>query len=366
MPTDSPPDGFTSARILVVDDQEANVRLLEGLLETWGYSQVRTTRDSSEVLGLVAQWRPDLLMLDLQMPPPDGFRLMEELARTQRGPVRLPMIALTADISPEAKRRALALGAAEFLTKPFDADEVRLRVANLLETRRLELELASQNETLEQRVRARTRDLERTRLEILDRLAVAAEYRDDDTHQHAQRVGRTAALLADALGLGPEEVQLIQRAAPLHDIGKIAIPDSILLKPGRLTAVEFETMKGHTLAGSRILGTSTSRLLQAAEEIAYSHHERWDGHGYPAGRAGEDIPVTGRLVTVADVFDALTHDRPYKVAVPIDQAISEIRALSGASFDPRVVRAFEALDHEALLAPVTGSQVLVEAPAARP
>jgi PAS domain S-box-containing protein len=196
---------------------------------------------------------------------------------------------------------------------------------------------------LEASVRERTQDLERAQLETLQRLAIASEYRDDDTGLHTKRVGLTAGRIATELGLPPEQVQVLLRAAPLHDVGKIGIGDSILLKPGKLTAEEFETMKQHTVIGSKMLSDSTSAWLQMAEEIALTHHERWNGQGYPQGLCGEDIPLVGRIVAVADVFDALTHERPYKPAWPVAEAINEIQLQSGTQFDPAVVSAFLAL-----------------------
>ena len=283
---------------------------------------------------------------------PAGFRILELLGHRKTGRNPVPVIVLTADIAPDARRRALALGARDFVGKPFDLAEVQHRVANVLETRRVQLELQRQNDVLAERVRERTVDLEQARVEVLDRLALAAEYRDDDTQEHARRIGRTSRRIADRLGLGSGERELIARAAPLHDVGKIGVPDSILLKPARLTVEEFEVMKGHTRIGAELLADGRSPVLQLAREIALSHHERWDGAGYPNGLAGEEIPLAGRIVAVADVFDALTHARPYKEAWPIDQAVLEIAGESGRQFDAAVVEAFQALDHEALLTPI--------------
>jgi PAS domain S-box-containing protein len=204
---------------------------------------------------------------------------------------------------------------------------------------------------LEQAVRERTSALQEARLENLTRLALAAEYRDDDTHQHTQRVGRNAQLIAQSLGCDEHFVWAIELAAPLHDVGKIGIPDHILLKPGKLTDEEFELMKTHTTIGAAILGGSRSELLRMGEEIALSHHERWDGSGYPHGVAGESIPLTGRIVAVADAFDAMTNARPYKKAMPVQAALDELARCSGSHFDPDVVQAFRwALGHD--LSPV--------------
>lgn len=186
------------------------------------------------------------------------------------------------------------------------------------------------------------------RVETLQRLALAAEYRDDDTHQHTERVGALAAMLARGIGLSKEEVAVIRRAAPLHDIGKLGVSDAILLKRGTLTAREQKAMQAHTTIGARILAGSQSQVLRIGEEIALTHHERWDGDGYPRGIAGESIPISGRVTTLADVFDALTHTRPYKEVWPLQEAVDEISRLSGSYFDPKIVQTFLALDHELL------------------
>jgi putative two-component system response regulator len=340
-----------SAPILVVDDEQANVMLLERVLQQSGYSNLVATTDSSQVVALCERLQPDLLLLDLHMPEPDGFELMRLLAPWTAKKGYLPILVLTADVSQEAKQQALSMGAQDFLTKPLDPIEVRLRVNNLLETRQLHTQLQRHNELLEQRVRVRTSDLEQSRLEILDRLALAAEYRDDDTHQHAQRIGRTAGLLAVQLKLGAKTASEIRRAAPLHDIGKIGIPDQILLKPGNLTPDEFEVIKTHTTIGAQMLSGSQAPLLQMAEQIALTHHERWDGTGYPVALASDQIPISGRIVAVADVFDALAHERPYKQAWPLDEVLAELSDQSGRQFDPAVIDAFQALDHAALLEP---------------
>jgi putative two-component system response regulator len=342
----------TWARILVVDDQEPNVVLVERMLAQWGYEQVTTTTQSHEVPNLCATLQPDLILLDLQMPKPDGFELMEILQPQTDGPPPVPVLVLTADATQATRQRALTAGASDFLSKPLDPVEMRLRIGNLLETRRLQLDLLGQNQELEARVGARTQDLERARLELLERLALAAEYRDDNTQEHAQRVGRTVALLARALGTAEADVEVLASAAPLHDIGKIGIPDAILLKRAPLTEEEFGLMKAHTTIGAQILSGSEFAILDTAERIARCHHERWDGAGYPDGLAGDGIPLAGRLVALADVFDALAHQRPYKEAWPIERVLAEIEAGAGTHFDPEVVRAFMTLDHLELLTPM--------------
>jgi putative two-component system response regulator len=333
------------ARILVVDDEEANVALLERLLGMAGYRNVVSTIDPRKVRGLLNEFRPDLILLDLLMPHLDGFAVMEMLASEVPADSYLPVLVLTADATRETRRRALAGGAKDFLTKPLDVDEVLLRIANMLDIRYLHLQLQGEKEALEDRVQERTQELEDSYIDTFERLALAAEYRDDDTGQHTLRVGRMAALLAQELGLPTKDVELLTRAAGLHDVGKIGIPDDILLAPRKLTIEEFEVVKTHTVIGAKILAGSRSPLLSMAEEIAWSHHERWDGRGY-GGLAGEEIPLYGRITTVADVFDALTHKRPYKEAWPLDEAIAEISRQRGEQFDPRVVDAFVAVNDE--------------------
>ena len=334
----APPELETS-RILVVDDEEANVEALDRLLHRAGYPWVMTTTDPFEAARYFEEIRPDLVVLDLHMPEKDGFAVMAEIADRVPTAEYLPILVLTGDLDPVSRERALGAGAKDFVTKPFEATEVLLRIRNLLETRELHLRLARHAEELEGRVQERTRDLADAQLEILSRLAIAAEYRDDVTGQHAERVGALSALIAEELGLPSEKVELIRWAAPLHDIGKIGIPDAILMKPGKLLDAEYEVMKTHTTIGARILSGSRFPLMQMARKIALTHHERWDGRGY-TGISGPDVPIEGRIVAVADTFDCLTNERPYKAAMPVDQTVDLIASESGRHFDPTVVDAF--------------------------
>lgn len=327
------------ARVLIVDDSESRCRLLVEILHSFGFSNVRTVKDPRQVLALYTTFRPDVILLDLWMPYLDGFAILEQLRPRVLDGLPVPIIVLTADDTPEAKQRALSLGAKDFLTAPFDDEEVRLRISNLLETRLLQARLRGQNKILEEQIEERTDELERARLEIVRRLALAAEYRDDNTGKHAERVGKTSGAVALNLGKSTTYVDTIKEAAPLHDVGKIGISDQILLKPGKLTSDEFDLIKTHTAIGARILSGSRVRVLQIAEEIALTHHERWDGRGYH-GLKGDAIPLCGRIVAIADVFDALKSDRPYKSAWTHEQAIEEIESQRGKQFDPDVVDAF--------------------------
>lgn len=335
---------------------------MERMLQKAGYDNVHATDDSSEVVRITAEFCPDLILLDVRMPPPDGLTLLRDLAPWISAPGMVPVIMLTADADPRTRYEALELGARDFVSKPLDLGELQLRIRNVLETRRLQVEIQSQNERLERTIEEGVLDLAEVQVELVERLALAAEYRDDETQEHAWRVGRTAALLAERLGMGADQVALIRRAAPLHDVGKIGIADAIFRKPGALSPEEFAAMKQHVAIGTNILSGSASPVLRLAEEIVSTHHERWDGTGYPAGLEGDQIPITGRIVAVADVFDALTHSRPYKVAWPLEDAVAEIRKCAGTHFDPAVVDAFFELSHAHLLAPVarqTGGREVV-------
>ncbi len=333
------------ARILIVDDEPANVLLLERILARGGSKDVRSTTDARRALPIFLEFEPDLVLLDLLMPHMDGFAVMEQIQPRLAMDAYLPILVLTADVTPAAKQKALSGGAKDFLTKPLDATEVLLRIRNLLQTRWLHRQLHGEKEMLTEEVAARTRELELARLEMLERLARAAEFRDFDTGKHAQRVGNLSALLAETLGWSTDRVALIRQAAPLHDIGKIGISDAILLKPDRLTPAEYEIIKSHTVIGAGLLSGSRSPLLQLAEEIALYHHERWDGTGY-AYLLGDQTPLAARIVAVADVFDALTHDRPYRPAWSLERVVPHMTEESGTAFDPEVVAAFLSVKDE--------------------
>jgi putative two-component system response regulator len=333
-------DAERAARILVVDDNLASLNLLMQVLQRFGFSNLHGVCDGRAVLHAVLDFRPDIVLQDLHMPGVDGLALISEIMSLQGRRSYLPILVLTADSSREARDAALAAGARDFLTKPYDSGEVFLRVRNLIETRLLHLELQRQNAALSRSCEARTEELEVAKLEILERLARAADFRDESTHGHTTRVGELAARIAAQLGLTEAEIEHIRIAARLHDIGKIGLSDSILMKPGPLGPAEFEAQEKHTLIGADILSGSRFPILKLAEEIALTHHESWDGAGYPHGLRGDAIPICGRIVAVADVFDALTHERAYKHAWRLDDAVEEIKLQSGVKFDPAVVDAF--------------------------
>jgi putative two-component system response regulator len=331
-----------NSRILIIEDQQENITLLQKLLVRAGFANHRSVTESCEAITAFREYCPDLVFLDLHMPCPDGFEILRQLHSLIPQQTYLPIVVLTAELSQPAKQKALCLGAKDFITRPFDNIEIILRINTLLGTRLLNRELEQQNQILDERVRERTLDLENAQVEILHRLALVAEHRDDTTGAHTLRVGELAALLGRSIRLPEPQVQLIRMAAPLHDLGKIGIRDKILLKPAKLTAEEYELVKTHTIIGARILSGSKFPILQLAEKIALYHHERWDGTGY-CGLQSEEIPVEARIVAIADAYDVLTHRRPYKEAWSAPAAIAEIRSQSGRQFDPQLVSKFTEL-----------------------
>jgi len=310
-------DKALSANILIVDDKPDNVSLLEMMLSFSGYTNVQSTTDPREVEGLYQDNDFDIILLDIRMPHMDGFQVMERLSHIVKGDY-LPILILTAQNDMDTRLKALEAGARDFVTKPFDKMEVLNRIHNMLEVRFLYKERLQQNDILESKVKKRTLELQnrneelaRTRLDIIRRLGRAGEYRDNETG--------------------------------MHDVGKIGIPDAVLLKPGKLAPDEFDIIKTHSEIGGDIIGEHQSDLMQMARTIALTHHEKWDGSGYPNGLKGEDIPIEGRIAAVCDVFDALTSSRPYKTGWPVDKAMAFINEQSGAHFDPELVRLFNAV-----------------------
>jgi putative two-component system response regulator len=347
---------ITAARILIIDDDTDVVKMLENILRFDGFQHVQGMTNSRGALAQFIEYAPDLVLLDLTMPAPDGFQLMKLMASHIHPLLFLPIIVITGETGTQARRQALESGASDYICKPFAADEVCLRVRNQLRIHFQQQFLHEENLILEREVIERTRELEdyelelkQSQIEVTVRLARAAEHRDDETGQHTQRVGLTCFLIAQTMNLAPEATALLRRSAPLHDVGKIGVPDSILRKPGKLNEEEWRTMQSHCHVGASLLSGGRSALLQMAERVAISHHERWDGTGYPHHERGAAIPIEGRIVAVADVFDALTHDRPYKSAWSVEQALTEIRSQRGRQFDPDAVDAFLDLPHAQLV-----------------
>lgn len=330
------------AKILIVDDNSSNIDLLSKILLKDGYENIFSTTNPLEVQSLYVEHQFSLIILDLNMPNLDGFQVMRIL-KENFPDVWIPIIIVTAQNDQPSKIRSLSLGARDFLTKPIDRLEVINTVYNIIETKMMQIILENQNVILEQKINERTQKLKTSYNELISALGRAAEYKDNETGNHILRMALYSKEVAKAYGLSDEFSNLLQNASPMHDVGKIGIRDSILLKPGKLTPEEFEIMKEHTTIGYNILNHSSSgsQLIKLAAEIALSHHEKWDGSGYPSQLSGENIPISGRIVAVADVFDALTTTRPYKKAWPLQDALDLIYSNSGSHFDPQVVEAFQ-------------------------
>jgi putative two-component system response regulator len=327
------------ATILIVDDEQLNIDMLQLLLRKAGYLNILSTTDPNQAAPLYATHYPDLVLLDINMPGKDGFAVLQELRKVERRSY-LPVMVLSAATDEASRIRALELGARQFLHKPFSQIEVTIRIHNMLEVRLLHRELRNQNKILEKKVQERTQELLATQLEIVQRLGLAAEHRDNETGAHIMRMSHYSELLARAHALPRQDCELILNASPMHDIGKIGTADAILLKPGKLTVEEFEIMKAHTTIGADLLANGKSQLMETARIIALTHHEKWDGSGYPYGLRGEAIPIMGRIVAVCDVFDALTSERPYKRAWSVAAAVQEIVRMQGKHFDPQLVDHF--------------------------
>lgn len=321
---------FRRQCILVVDDTAENIDILASILHQ-EYRVMAATTGKKALEIAVSSEPPDLILLDVMMPEMDGF---EVCRRLKESPLtrKIPVIFVTALGEVKDESSGFACGGVDYIAKPVSPPIVRARV-------RTHLALYDQHQVLEKKVQERTEELKNTRLEIIRRLGRAAEFKDNETGMHVIRMSKYSHLVALAHGLPEGEADLILNAAPMHDVGKIGIPDRILLKPGPLDQQELIVMRTHCQIGYRIIGEHDSELLKAAAVVAYTHHEKWDGSGYPRGLAGKDIPLISRIVALADVFDALASRRPYKEAWPIEQVVEEIRRQSGCHFDPELVPA---------------------------
>ncbi|WP_406667083.1 HD domain-containing phosphohydrolase [Gallaecimonas sp. GXIMD1310] len=326
------------AHILVIDDIETNVLLMQDILSMGGYHNIHGITDPTQVPAFVRENPVDILLLDQSMPELSGLELFSLLKEEH---YRLPpVLMITALNDQELRHRALASGIADFINKPFDIGEVLLRIENNLDRYFLQKTLDAQVIDLEGMVKQRTEELHESYMELLRCLAKAAEFRDNETGAHVMRIGATAKMLAEAIGCDKEYCEMLLMAAPMHDVGKIGIPDGILLKTGPLNEQEREVMKRHPAIGREILGVGQSRLVKMASEIALYHHEFWNGKGYPAGIAGEHIPLSARITSVCDVYDALRSVRPYKSAFSVEKAKEILADMAGGHLDPELTANF--------------------------
>lgn len=350
-----------TAKIMIVDGDPHNIMTYRRHLNLEGYENLVATSDSREALPLIRQERPDVLLLDIQMPEISGLDILRVIGLDPKLQY-IPVLILTAAADSATRKEALDLGASDFLQKPIEPNELLPRVRNAIVIRKHYEMASSEAARLEQQVERRTRQLEATRQQLILCLARAAEHRDNDTANHVIRVGRYTAIIARQMGYPENRLEMLEQAAQLHDVGKIGIPDAILFKPGKLGVDEYDLMKKHctlgrqiiepisekdwnilkthTRIGESILHVRSSSLLMLAARIAQTHHERWDGLGYPLGLLNEDIPLEGRIVAVADVFDALSSKRPYKEPFPREKCFDFLREGRGTQFDPAVIDAF--------------------------
>lgn len=350
-----------SCRIMILDDEETNVLVVKKYLQQEGYRRFDTLCDPREAVEMASKNSPDVLLLDINMPHINGLDLLRQFNADPKLQ-QIPVLILTAQTATEIKKTALRLGANDFLTKPVDPNDLIPRVRNALVFKSHMNQLADQKRVLADLVQRRTQELTQSREQLILSLARAAEHRDNETANHVLRVGAFAAIVAHQLGWPNDAVAMIQQAAQLHDVGKIGVPDSILFKEGKLDPDEYDLMKTHCAVGKdiiapltgsdlakfrshprfgqNILSVRSSPLLMMAARIAQTHHERWDGTGYPLGLRGEDIPIEGRITAVADVYDALSTKRTYKEAFPREKCFEIMKELRGSQFDPTVLDAF--------------------------
>ena len=317
--------------ILIVDDGSDVIDLLRGILEP--EYKIKVALNGERALQIAsAATKPDMILLDVIMPVMDGYEVCKRL-KADHTTNHIPIIFITGKIALKDEILGLEMGAVDYITKPISPPIVLARV-------RTQLAIYDQNRELDRKVRDRTEQLHQTRLEIIQRLGRAAEYKDNETGMHVIRMSNYSRVLAIATGMSARAAELLMNAAPMHDIGKIGIPDHILTKPGKLDDDEFDVMRTHCKIGARIIGDDTSKILQVAKVVAMTHHEKWDGSGYPNKLKGDKIPRIGCIVAVADVFDALTTVRPYKEAWSVEDAVNFLEVSAGSHFDPRLIPLF--------------------------
>ncbi len=331
-----------SKSVLCVDDDNFNLMIYKSILAENGYQPI-LAKSGLEALNTLITTPCDLVLLDYMMPGMDGLEVCKAI-RSKKDFFNLPIVFATADSERKIKIQAYEAGASDFISKPIDPIELVARIRNLLSVKEYQDSIKEYNLRLKGEVKQKSKELSDSYIETIRRLALATEHRDEDTAQHINRISNYSLLLSSTLGLPEEEAEFIYYAAPMHDVGKIGIPDKILNKPGKLDAQEFEIMKTHSLIGASILAHSTSPILKCAETIARDHHERYDGSGYPVGKRGEEISFVGRLLCLVDVYDALRMRRPYKECIPHDKTIRIMvngdERTSPRHFDPRIFQAF--------------------------
>jgi len=331
--------------ILLVDDTKSNVDVLVHALKN--IYKLGVTLNGEDAIRFAEKKQPDLILLDIVMPGIDGFEVCHRLKKKSETK-NIPIIFITAMDDLSHKTKGFDFGAVDYITKPFDITEVKARVRTHLTLKLAQEALKNQNIILDEMVQARTAELRKAQIEVINRLGKAAEYRDQDTGTHINRMSKYCRLLGKALGLSREEYDRLDLASTMHDVGKIGISDNILLKPGKLDVKEWKSMMTHTQIGGKLLSGGSSQLLEVAQIIAMTHHEKWDGTGYHQKLKGKDIPLNGRIVCICDVFDALISRRPYKEPWPVELVIEEIRRGSGIFFDPELVEVFLSMEPELL------------------